>query len=86
METECPTTTTSFAATDLLLLVQAIRAWDMWAGLTEPTYLIEDDPGRLLRELIGGLHCGFPRPPKEIFVGDIEERYSQMAFELGQHI
>lgn len=57
-----------------------------WAGLTEPTYLIEEDPGWLLRELIGGLHCGFPRPPEEMFVGDVEERHSQVAFKLRQHV
>lgn len=55
-------------------------------GRVEVQGLIEDDPGWLLRELIGGLHCGSPRPPEEMFVGDVEERHSQVAFKLRQQV
>lgn len=89
LETECPTTKTSLATADLL--VEAVPEMCVprprclgWADRT--TYLIGGDPRWLLRGLIGGLHCGFPRPPKEMFVGDIEEGHSQMAFKLRQHV
>lgn len=50
------------------------------------THLVEEDPGWLPGQLIGGLHHGFPCPPKEVSVGDIEERHLQVAFKLRQHV
>lgn len=50
------------------------------------THLVEDDPGWLPGQLVGGLHHGFPCPPKEVSVGNIEERHSQVAFKLRQHV